>query len=194
MPYPWDRQPNETGPAYAAFLIYRDLGLGRSLDQAHNIRSKQKGTKDAPKSGRFGSWSIQHAWVERCRTWDNHVQTESDKQQIERARRWQEKREKAREKAFDIGVAILSRTEKLLESPTVEMSMSKDGKTTILKPASWIQRDIAVMAKIALDLIETASSNALPFNSKPKDLDDVETLRTHLDAARFKLPGKNGTP
>jgi hypothetical protein len=65
LPRPWERQPDESRPAYYAFTVYRDLPpLERS------------GSRVASECGRSGTlisrWRGQWAWVERSRAWDGH--------------------------------------------------------------------------------------------------------------------------
>lgn len=61
-PKPWDRQPGETDPAWAAFVVYRDLGLersgakvGKELGKSHQLIER---------------WSAKNAWVTRVQAWD----------------------------------------------------------------------------------------------------------------------------
>jgi hypothetical protein len=60
---PWDRQPGETDPAYAAFAEYRDMGGARSTAAVAQKLGKSKTLTDR--------WSSKYAWVERTRAWDS---------------------------------------------------------------------------------------------------------------------------
>ena len=63
---PWEQQENETAPAFAAFVIYRDLGLG--------IRSVAKVGQQLGKSKTLiERWSSQWNWVNRCRVYDQEL-------------------------------------------------------------------------------------------------------------------------
>ena len=63
---PWEQQENETAPAFAAFVIYRDLGLG--------IRSVVKVGQQLGKSKTLiERWSSQWNWVNRCRVYDQEL-------------------------------------------------------------------------------------------------------------------------
>ena len=57
----WERQEGETSKAFAAFLLYRDMGRSRSLAGASS-------SFDNPSSKlrQFGYWSSQYNWVKRC--------------------------------------------------------------------------------------------------------------------------------
>ncbi|TAM68311.1 MAG: hypothetical protein EPN50_05040 [Chloroflexota bacterium] len=64
-PAPWEPQPGESSPAFAAFVMYRDLGPGRSI------------TKTAEALGRnrtlIGDWSSRWRWQERIAAWDGEL-------------------------------------------------------------------------------------------------------------------------
>lgn len=61
-PDPWAQRPDESNPAYAAFVTYRDQGLERSGAKTASSLGKSKTLIDR--------WSSRHAWVIRCRAWD----------------------------------------------------------------------------------------------------------------------------
>ena len=62
----WEQQENETATAFAAFAIYRDLGLG--------IRSVAKVGQQLGKSKTLiERWSSQWNWVNRCRVYDQEL-------------------------------------------------------------------------------------------------------------------------
>lgn len=62
-PAPWERQPEETPKAYAAFCEYRDMGAERSLDKV--------ATKLNKSSTLIARWSSKYKWVERVAAWDD---------------------------------------------------------------------------------------------------------------------------
>lgn len=63
--FPWERLPEETGPAWAAFVIYRDLGPSRTLEKAAKTLGKHSSTLSE-----FGrKWN----WEPRVRAWDAEV-------------------------------------------------------------------------------------------------------------------------
>ena len=63
---PWEQQENETATAFAAFVIYRDLGLG--------IRSIGKVVQELGKStALIHRWSSRWNWVSRCRVYDQEL-------------------------------------------------------------------------------------------------------------------------
>lgn len=88
MADPWLQQPGEGDTAFAAFVIYRDLGPGRTLDAAYRahagLSGAQEGTKRAP--GGWKRWYSQHNWRARAEAYDNRVQREVIAARTERAR------------------------------------------------------------------------------------------------------------
>lgn len=65
----WERQKGESAQAYEAFVIYRDLGLERSLSKVAQQLDKSRTL--------MGRWSGDWNWVERCRAWDNAKDAEA---------------------------------------------------------------------------------------------------------------------
>lgn len=65
MTNPWDRQPTETDPAWAAFQTYRDQGVDRSTAKVGRALGKTKKLMDV--------WSSKHGWVARATAWDTHL-------------------------------------------------------------------------------------------------------------------------
>lgn len=63
----YDKLPEETDRAYAAFCSYRDLGPTRSLAKAAEVFY---GGKTRAKVVQFENWSSTHGWVQRATVWD----------------------------------------------------------------------------------------------------------------------------
>lgn len=76
---PWERQKDESAQAFAAFLVYLNLGAERS----HQAVSQQCGKSISL----IGRWSRSNDWVERCRAWDNYLQREAKKVAVEEIRK-----------------------------------------------------------------------------------------------------------
>jgi hypothetical protein len=71
----WDQQPKESSRAFLAFIVYRDLGLRRSC---HAVAQQLKLNPSSALE-----LSKRHHWQERVRAWDQHVDQETQKEQIE---------------------------------------------------------------------------------------------------------------
>lgn len=62
---PWDRMDEESATAFEAFVVYRDLGAGRSLSKAGEKLGKTAGT--------LSRWSADFSWTSRALEWDRHL-------------------------------------------------------------------------------------------------------------------------
>lgn len=71
---PWERQDNESSPAFEAFVLCRDT-QPRSLRKVSESLSKSKSL--------IGSWSKTHVWGERCQQWDNELDSASQQTQLD---------------------------------------------------------------------------------------------------------------
>lgn len=88
----WDKLSSESGTAYAAFLVYRDLGATRTLNGAYHFSLRAQGqpgpnrgqpeskagasserTGPPPRvSGRWRAWAEKFTWKERAEAYDRH--------------------------------------------------------------------------------------------------------------------------
>lgn len=79
----WEQRPNESDESYARFLLYRNLGPGRSVQTAYNLYTQQFRNAaqghgpDAENSRKRllvpGHWNVdsaRHLWVDRSLAWD----------------------------------------------------------------------------------------------------------------------------
>ena len=64
----WDRLSGESSKAYAHFCLYRDMGMSRSLRALENVDGCTSGYRQ------LGRWSSRWRWVERCQSYDDHLQ------------------------------------------------------------------------------------------------------------------------
>lgn len=102
-------------------------------------------------------WSSKWKWVDRARAWDDHIQSQKDQASISEARKWQERAKEARDRNYAIGKRLQDRANELLDHPTTRSTTEgPDGSTVIVEPAGWGQRDVALIAKHAAELIDSA--------------------------------------
>src|SRR6516164_7874165 len=85
-PLAYERQPNESDRAFAAFCCYRDLGPKRSLDEVGKRLYRGRSGRKRGATGRIQEWSIQWNWRERAVAWDAHLDCQTREAQ-EQARR-----------------------------------------------------------------------------------------------------------
>ena len=81
-PNPWDQLPTEPDEAFARFLLYRNLGPGRSQQSAYetylatfrNAAPKEltagKSAKKPQVPGHWNDDSAKYRWVDRATAWD----------------------------------------------------------------------------------------------------------------------------
>jgi hypothetical protein len=72
-PPPWDQLPDEPDGAFARFVLYRCLGLGRSIRRAYHEWLRQRGTPcrgDERPPGAWQRYASLFRWRERARAWD----------------------------------------------------------------------------------------------------------------------------
>lgn len=65
---PWEKQPQETDQAFAAFKEYRDLGLERTIPKAVQALGKKPNYLSTCEA-----WSQRWGWRLRVDAWDKHV-------------------------------------------------------------------------------------------------------------------------
>ncbi len=107
MTQQWKRLNNESSKAYAAFSIYRDLRIERSLEKV---------AEECHKSSRLiGRWSSKYHWVERATAYDDHL----DEQ---RQKRWQAKLIAADDETLEEAIELRRDSFKIMQND---------------KPGSW---------------------------------------------------------
>lgn len=69
----WERQPDETAPAFYAFRNYRDLPPnGRSLAKAVRLMYPDLDKRGYnAKLRQFQKWSANYSWLKRAEAWDD---------------------------------------------------------------------------------------------------------------------------
>lgn len=114
----WERQTTESSKAFEAFVVYRDMGVNRSIRKAAQNLNKAVTT--------LAEWSTKHDWVKRAAAWDaeqdrlarNELVAEmaaTRKKQRKQAQRMQEKGMELLE-SISIGDAKLSEIVSLLKT------------------------------------------------------------------------------
>lgn len=63
--FPWERMPAETGPSWAAFVVYRDSGPTRTLESAAKAVGKHRST--------LNDFAKRWDWQPRVLAWDAEV-------------------------------------------------------------------------------------------------------------------------
>ncbi|MEI6806495.1 MAG: hypothetical protein WCK49_08335, partial [Myxococcaceae bacterium] len=64
-PKAWQRQLEETSPAFEAFVLFRDMASPRSIKQVADLLGKGRSVLD--------EWAKKYRWNDRCRLWENEI-------------------------------------------------------------------------------------------------------------------------
>jgi hypothetical protein len=92
-PSPWDRMPGESSKAYSAFVLYRDQGPRRTIDEASRLyhAGNQASNPDADRtptgrkiraSGVVRGWVVRWKWQERAQAWDAEMDRRKQAAQV----------------------------------------------------------------------------------------------------------------
>lgn len=120
MTKPWERLPDESTKAYAAFVEYLKLSReDRNVPRAYRICSGHAEAKNVP--GYFRSWSTCFEWLERAYAYDD-AQLEKDLKALELQRKEARIRQaKAGRAIIEAGKALLGETEGVSAAGAAEM-------------------------------------------------------------------------
>src|SRR4030067_400717 len=77
----WEQREGEQNEAYARFLVYRNLGVARSLDSAYCVALNRVKSRA---SGQWVKECSKYEWVMRASAWDVYVLTEIGQQVVVR--------------------------------------------------------------------------------------------------------------
>ncbi len=167
-----DRLPNESEPAYQAYRMFVEAGIGRS--------AREVGRRLGKDWSLISRWSSGHRWLERARAFDARLQHVAHKAEeemiIASAGRWAKRMEETREEAFQVAEELIAKARAMLKFPISE-STSVDGKT-VVKPGRWSFADAARMADTAAKL--KAMATGLP--SEHGDASGPAVTRTEIAA------------
>lgn len=112
----WERQPGESGPAFEAFTVYRDMGEKRTISAV---------AKQLNKSGTLcHRWKLRYDWRARADAYDASIAEEARKQAIV-------DRKKMQERHIKISMQLQAKALAALESMQPEEMTPKDVKEFI---------------------------------------------------------------
>lgn len=166
-PESWQQQPGETGNAYRAFAIFRDLGRTRSVGKAYRMYSGRPDAKLI--SSGFKKWRYKHHWDERAHAWDERTERAADQARMETvvtlARRqgeaeinWVEQRQKTREKELDFANRLMAKASDMLEIALIRRKVipadaaAGRPETHIYEPAKWTFKTVTEFLDLATRL------------------------------------------
>jgi hypothetical protein len=114
----YERQDGETTRSYAAFCIYRNMGIARSLEKTAQEFYDPDSTQKRPRNkSQISAWSSKWNWSERVRDFDRDEETIlRDKARQSSLKKHDRKLEQFRSQSEAIGFGLLSLGEQLLET------------------------------------------------------------------------------
>ena len=170
-PKPYDRQPSETDKSWAAFCVYRDMGRERTTKKVQ-IECGYKHSSIAEQ------WCAKHAWVERCRPFDDEeTQRESIAlQELRLKRRLQMEKD-----AWNRRDRLIKKADTMMAIPIGKPVMSEDGTTIYMPTDKWNLKDAIAFFQYAdtLGLFATGGET--------KKLSEVDAVTILADAGLLPL-------
>lgn len=115
---PWERLPDESAPAWAAFVEYRELGPERSTEAVAR--------KVAKSWQLIRRWCARHDWVARTAAYDSWLaelrQQEAEKAIREEQRRWAERERQQREELWETRNLLIQKYREMAQMPMREIT------------------------------------------------------------------------
>lgn len=171
---PWEPRKGESGPAFAAFAAYRDLGPQRSIQKAAQNQSKATPTLKA--------WSRKHHWVDRAAAYDTYIDRRRREMDEEE---WRIANSRHRAIGAHMTSAVLRR-----------LAGHKATKVAALDPNEMNWRDVRSLAQsaIAIDRVVHGQPTDFALRVTTMSINDalqhvrmlVDLARRHMDTEQFQ--------
>lgn len=177
---PWERQSGESAPAYAAAWAYFQMGSERSLSAVARNFHKSKTL--------LARWSVRWRWAERAEAYDRHLHRlaldAQNKALAEEVERWEKRRSEQREREWSAAEALLSRAQQMLQLP-LTITTEDEGRT-VIQPARWSMRDVALFLDVASKLARRAAE--MDTDNQKVDAKLKKALNEFFDKLETTLP------
>jgi hypothetical protein len=197
MTEPWDRLPDETELAFRAFIVYRDMGMGRSIEKLRDLILDPSGRPRYKTTRYMQEWSRLNRWVERARAYDDHLDQIRLKAADDEIRK---SKAEMRKRHTTIALAMQDRViAKIMPDPK--------NRDTYLDPKEIKAGQIPMWAKISTDLERTTmdmptvifsntGESKVDKYSEAKWLDEYDKLMAEygLTDGRTKKEPSEGRP
>ncbi len=188
----WERQEGESSKAFHAFALYRDLGISRSIPEAHRrYTGRNQGGIRAEPPGYFEDWYKRFNWKGRAEAYDAYLEL-SYRLESETVRK--EHRNAFREELWRDHDDLKTRVAEMLAFPLSEIKVVKgeNGLETHIHPSKWNYSTVCQMLELAARLGTQAvgvepQTSAHP-GSADMGIEDWYILRGALLQALSKHP------
>lgn len=148
----FEREPGESGKAFAAFEVYRSLGPGRSL---RTVAEHVYGTRWKTGKRTVEKWSSRFDWVDRVAAFnarDAMIAREAVEEHLRsKASELAARRAALVEKNLEVSERAAEQALLMLRWPLVEKIVGEeDGQTILAIPAKWTKSNVKQMFEIAV--------------------------------------------
>ncbi len=139
----WSALPNEPAPGFCAFTKFRDLGEGRTLEEAYRLCSARRQQADHATAARpnwdyvsFCILALEWAWEERAASFDRHQARATRLQESavrqERARQQRQRTIDMEDRIYELESVIARRIDAALQGTfeSVTRQSTQGGKHT----------------------------------------------------------------
>ena len=135
----WERLPGEPIKAYAAFCIYRDMGMDRTLLKVWQQLSGKKDALQTP--GGITAWSATYNWVERTRSYEawllDRQRRNMERRHLQELRAYRRRSLAVSRESAETGMMALRKAAEALEA-TVATSIKPGELAGLLRAAAQI--------------------------------------------------------
>lgn len=176
----WEFNPEiDTHRSYQAFCIYRDLGPGRTIENAYSIsKGYQEGIKSAV-SGCFRRWCRDKNWDERARAFDLAQERERRSNQTKESRQAYEKRLEAIRNTVE-SIALNRLQLSLIAS---KIALREGKRIEKIPEARFSEKDFAALTRA----INLQRADTLTIESALKITDEALDIRGVLDSIKGEI-------
>jgi hypothetical protein len=202
----WEQRPDESGKAWSAFRLFRDLGPSRTLRQA--AAAYYLGTPDAlPTEGQVSNikkWSVRYDWTGRVRALearDEMIRREGIETHMRtKAHEFGERQGRLYGRMLDQAEVAADRIDEMLGWPLSEQRMLREGpdgedQTFVFMPSKWTLNTVRPLT----DIVSAAATGRwAPTPEEIEEpepdfsalsLDEQRQLQALLDRVGVKPPG-----
>lgn len=125
----WERQPREGGQSFDAFLIFRELGVKRTLLETAKICGKTPSL--------IRRWALQWDWYIRVDAWDQRLAEFRDKAAVEEAKAMGARQARLGMKLQEVGA---KRLEQFSTTPLLQETLTANDTIRLIKEGADLER------------------------------------------------------
>ena len=170
--------------AWQAFVRYRDMGAGRTLESVRKAMGKDSGYIKG-----LETWSRRWHWGQRCLKWDALVDARTREAAFDRMPMWEQRRQESLERNMAEGARLRSHLLAMMDHPlTREVTREIGGReVTVVEPARWNWGTIIQGIKTVAELeAATIAEGLLESDDEDFDIESAspEQLREFVQRHR----------